>query len=65
MVIINNYDSKEDKQIKKGKSEAWTHFNGMRIDDVVKAVCGYFQAKLRGDSGAGTSHLNTLQNKTS
>lgn len=49
---------KEDKALKKGKSEAWLHFDKVRIDGDVKAVCKYCSAKLRGDSAAGTSHLN-------
>lgn len=34
----------------------------MRINGVIKAVCKYCSAKLRGDSRAGTSHLKSHYN---
>lgn len=59
VVIVNDDDSNEDKQLKKGKSEAWTQFDKVRIDGLIKVMCKYCKAKLRGDSAAGTSHLNS------
>ncbi|KAL8136162.1 hypothetical protein AgCh_010675 [Apium graveolens] len=59
VIIIDNDSKVEDKELKKGKSEAWLHFDKVRIEGAIKAVCKYCGAKLRGDSNAGTSHLNS------
>lgn len=58
MIEISNDDAKAEEPVgKKLKSEAWLHFDKVKIDGVVKAVCKYCKTKLRGDSGCGTSHL--------
>ena len=62
VIMIDNDDSKDDKALKKGKSEAWLHFDKVKIEGAIKAVCKYCGAKLRGDSGAGTSHLKSHYN---
>lgn len=59
MVTISNDDDKHDKELRKDKSGVWKYFDRVRIDGVVKGVYKYCQANLRGDSGAGTSHLNS------
>ncbi|KAL8156752.1 hypothetical protein AgCh_001742 [Apium graveolens] len=58
-VVTITDDEQQDKELRKGKSDVWNHFDKVRIDGLVKAVCKYCHAKLRGDSAAGTSHLNT------
>ncbi|KAL6579833.1 hypothetical protein OROMI_007857 [Orobanche minor] len=58
-VITITDEGKQNKLLKKGKSKAWLHFDKVLVDGVLKAQCNYCSAKLRGDSGAGTSHLNS------
>ncbi|KAL6497848.1 hypothetical protein OROHE_026875 [Orobanche hederae] len=58
-VITITDEGKQNKLLKKGKSKAWLHFDKVLVDGVLKVQCNYCSAKLRGDSGAGTSHLNS------
>lgn len=51
--MVDNGDDKDDKELKKGKSKAWLHFEKIRIDDAIKDVCKYCNTKLRGDSSTG------------
>ena len=53
VIMIDNDDSKDDKALKKGKSEAWLHFDKVKNEGAIKAVCKLLGPDMIVEGGGG------------
>lgn len=67
VILIDNDAATDSKAVNGGsgreRSEVWKHFHKKTIDGAVKAICNYCNKSMKGDSGAGTTHLKNHYTK--